>query len=181
MPPKKTVTAEGRIKKRPVEEDLDKLEEENKIEEEVETMEKKPMKSIDQYFNKTNKDEKADSLKKIKPDEPLPRDFYMCDVVELAEKLIGTYLIRYLDNGDVIKSMIVETEAYKAPLDKACHAYNNKKTDKTKWFWQEGGHLYMYSIYGNNNCMNIVSATAEEPEAVLIRAIEPIEGIAIMK
>jgi len=59
----------------------------------------------------------------------------MCDVVELAEKLIGTYLIRTLDDGQVLKAMIVETEAYKAPLDKACHAFNNKKTDKTKWFW----------------------------------------------
>ena len=46
--------------------------------------------------------------------------------------------------------MIVETEAYKAPLDKACHAYNNKKTDRTKYFWLPGGHVYMFSIYGAN-------------------------------
>lgn len=71
----------------------------------------------------------------MKDSDPIPRSFYMCDVVELAEKLIGTYLIRYLDDGQVLKAMIVETEAYKAPLDKACHAFNNKKTDKTKWFW----------------------------------------------
>jgi len=71
----------------------------------------------------------------LKDSDPIPRSFYMCDVVELAEKLIGTYLIRYLDDGQVLKAMIVETEAYKAPLDKACHAFNNKKTDKTKWFW----------------------------------------------
>lgn len=105
----------------------------------------------------------------------------MCDVVELAEKLIGMVLVREFPDGTTIKAMIVETEAYKAPDDKACHAFDNKKTEKTKWFWQEGGHLYMYSIYGNNNCMNIVSATKDEPEAVLIRALEPITNIARMK
>ncbi len=66
---------------------------------------------------------------------------------------------------------------YKRPLDKACHAYNNKKTEKTKYFWLEGGHLYLYSIYGNNTCLNIVAGLENEPEAVLIRAVEPLDGI----
>ena len=47
-----------------------------------------------------------------------------------------------------MKAIIVETEAYKSPHDKACHAYNNKKTNKTKYFWLEGGHVYMFNIYG---------------------------------
>lgn len=77
--------------------------------------------------------------------------------------------------------MIVETEAYKAPEDKACHAYNNKKTDRTKYFWQDGGCIYMFSIYGHNYCMNITAATKNDPEAVLIRAVEPIEGIELVR
>ena len=44
-----------------------------------------------------------------------------------------------------------------SPLDKACHAYNNKKTEKTKYFWLDGGHLYIYSIYGSNICLNVVA------------------------
>ncbi len=77
----------------------------------------------------------------------LSRDFYMCDVVELSKKLLGKYIVRKMENNTLLKFKIVETEAYKAPLDKACHAYNNKKTEKTKWFWQDGGHLYIYSIH----------------------------------
>lgn len=66
------------------------------------------------------------------------------------------------------------------PHNQACHAYNNKKTEKTKWFWQDGGHLYIYSIYGNNNCLNITAADKDKPEAVLIRAVEPLEGHKLM-
>ena len=72
--------------------------------------------------------------------------------------------------------MIVETEAYKAPLDKGCHAYSNKKTNKTKWFWQDGGFTYMYSVYGQNYCFNVVAKNKDCPEAVLVRAVEPLEG-----
>jgi len=57
-----------------------------------------------------------------------------------------------------MKMRIIETEAYKAPLDKACHAYNNNKTNRTSSFWLEGGHCYMYSIYGANYCFNVVAA-----------------------
>ncbi|EAS05440.1 3-methyladenine DNA glycosylase (macronuclear) [Tetrahymena thermophila SB210] len=177
MPPKKTRAQNGKVQKRPVEEDLDEIEEEVKMESEDQNKK-------NQKENTTNgkpQTDDQDILKKLGDDDPIPKEFYNCCVVDLAQKLIGTYLIRVLDDGTVLKAMIVETEAYKAPLDKACHAYNNKKTEKTKWFWQDGGHLYMYSIYGNNNCMNIVSATKDEPEAVLIRALEPIQGIQVMK
>lgn len=76
-----------------------------------------------------------------------------------------------------VKCMIVETEAYKAPCDKGCHAYNGKKTDRNSSFWLDGGHCYMYSIYGANYCFNVVAAKENEPEAVLVRAVEPIENI----
>jgi DNA-3-methyladenine glycosylase len=105
-------------------------------------------------------------------------------VVELAKSLLGKVMIRKINN-DVIKAVIVETEAYKAPLDKACHAFNStfdlnldKKTDKTKYFWLDGGHLYIYTIYMPTNiCLNVVAGLEGEPEAVLIRAVQPITGI----
>ncbi|CAD8111448.1 unnamed protein product [Paramecium sonneborni] len=103
----------------------------------------------------------------------LSSDFYKVDVVELAQKLIGKIIIRQLPQGEG-RGIIVETEAYKAPDDKASHAYNNKKTERTKYFWQDGGHLYVYSIYGNNYCLNITAASKDDPEAVLIRAIQPL-------
>ncbi|CAD8090931.1 unnamed protein product [Paramecium primaurelia] len=100
--------------------------------------------------------------------------FYKVDVIELAQKLIGKIIVRQLPQGEV-RALIVEAEAYKAPEDKACHAYNNKKTERTQYFWQDGGHLYIYSIYGNNYCLNITAATKNDPEAVLIRAIQPLK------
>ena len=114
-------------------------------------------------------------------EKPLSADFYKTDVVTLAKDLLGKIIVRKLPDGSKIKVMIVETEAYKAPEDKACHAYNNKKTDRTKYFWTDGGHLYIFSIYGPNNCMNIVAADKNQPEAVLLRAVEPIEGLDIIK
>ena len=79
----------------------------------------------------------------------------------MARLLIGKIIVRKTKKG-IIKALIVETEAYKAPLDKACHAYNNKKTERTKYFWLEGGHLYIYSIYmPTNNCLNIVAGESD--------------------
>ena len=105
------------------------------------------------------------------------RSFFMNNVVELAENLIGTVICRKID-GEIVKCRIVETEAYWGPLDKACHAYNNKKNNKTKYFWTIGGSVYMFHIYVPQNvCFNIVAGEADSPEAVLIRAVEPIEGI----
>jgi DNA-3-methyladenine glycosylase len=109
----------------------------------------------------------------------LGREFYLTDVVDLSKKLLGKIIVRKID-GVYCKARIVETEAYKAPYDKACHAYNNRKTDRTKYFWQIGGSLYVYMVH-SVNCLNITAATEKEPEAVLIRAVEPIAGIEKIK
>jgi DNA-3-methyladenine glycosylase len=109
-------------------------------------------------------------------------------VVELAKSLLGKVMVRKI-NGSVIKAVIVETEAYKAPLDKGCHAYNSnplpnpdKKTEKTKYFWLDGGHLYIYTIYMPTNiCLNVVAGLEGQPEAVLIRAVQPIVGVDVVK
>ncbi len=110
----------------------------------------------------------------------LQRNFFLTDAVSLAKKLIGKIIVRKI-NEEVIKCRIVETEAYMAPEDKASHSYNNRKTDRTKPFWNTGGHLYVYLIYGINNCMNIIANDADKPQAVLIRAVEPISGLDLIK
>lgn len=81
-----------------------------------------------------------------------------------------------------MRARIVETEAYKAPEDKGCHAYNNKRTPKTEAFWCKPGSWYVYTIFmPTNKCLNIVAAEEGVPEATLIRACEPLEGIAKMQ
>ena len=109
----------------------------------------------------------------------LPRDFYMTDGVDLAQKLLGKILVRRI-NGKLVKCKIVETEAYIGPRDKGAHCYNNRKTDRTKYFWQVGGCLYVYSIH-QSVCLNIVANADDKPEAILIRAVEPISGIETIK
>ena len=118
--------------------------------------------------------ESSSNIEKGKP-KRLSRSFFTVDVVTLAKKLLGKHFVRITPKGET-RFTIVETEAYKAPEDKACHAYNNKKTDRTKY----GGCLYIFMIYGHC-CLNITAATKEEPEAVLIRAVEPVYGIDIVR
>ena len=81
----------------------------------------------------------------------LGRDYFRQEVVHLAKDLLGKVIVRHLQNGKSIRCRIVETEAYKAPHDKACHAYNNKKTLRTKPFWYDGGHWYVFTIYMKTN------------------------------
>ena len=91
-------------------------------------------------------------------------------------------MVRILDDGSIIKVRIVETEAYMGEHDKACHAYKNKKTERTKYFWENGGNLYIYNIYmPTNYCVNVVSGQEGVAEAVLIRGVEPVEGIEIIQ
>ncbi|MCV9385803.1 DNA-3-methyladenine glycosylase [Reichenbachiella ulvae] len=105
----------------------------------------------------------------------LPKSFYLReDVVEIAKDLLGKFLVTNL-NGELRKGMIVETEAYSQYDDKACHAYNGKRTKRTETMFLEGGHAYVYLCYGIHHLFNVVTNKADVAEAVLIRAIEPIE------
>lgn len=103
----------------------------------------------------------------------LEREFFMTDAINLAKKLLNKVIIRYIDNI-YIKYRIIETEAYMGVIDRACHSYGGRKTERTKHFWNEGGHLYIYSIYGTNICLDIVANDRDTPEGVLIRAVEPL-------
>lgn len=100
----------------------------------------------------------------------LDRDFFRQNSYQLAKALLGKVLV--FKNK---KYRIVETEAYLGITDKAAHSYNNKKTPRTKTMYLDGGHLYVYFIYGMYYMLNIVANQVEVPEAVLIRAIAPID------
>lgn len=103
----------------------------------------------------------------------LDKSYFRSDALTLAKSLLGKILVREVD-GKIIKSKIVETEAYVGKCDKACHAYNGKRTNRTKILYSEGGVAYVYLIYGMYNCLNVVTGIEEEAEAVLIRAVEPL-------
>ncbi|MGL6174509.1 MAG: DNA-3-methyladenine glycosylase [Cellulosilyticaceae bacterium] len=104
--------------------------------------------------------------------------FYMRDSLEVAKDLLGKILVRE-EEGLVGKFKIVETEAYRGIEDKGAHSYGGKKTERTKPMFEAGGITYIYLIYGMYNCLNIVTNIKENPQAVLIRAVEPLDEEAI--
>jgi DNA-3-methyladenine glycosylase len=106
----------------------------------------------------------------------LDRDFYHQDVLKLARALLGKVFIR-MEDGQRLSGMIVETEAYLGIPDKAAHTVGGRRTQRNASMWQDGGTLYVYFTYGMHHCMNVVAQQADEPVAVLIRALEPIDGI----
>ncbi|MDI6402506.1 DNA-3-methyladenine glycosylase [Balneolaceae bacterium ANBcel3] len=107
----------------------------------------------------------------------VPRAFFCdSDVVSLAQKLIGCTLWTRSEAG-LSAGMIVETEAYDGLVDRACHAYGGRKTDRTRIFYQPGGVLYTYLCYGIHTLSNIITGPENSPQAILIRAVQPVHGI----
>lgn len=106
----------------------------------------------------------------------LPDSFYQrTNVVKIARELLGKMLFTNV-NGIITAGMIVETEAY-SWKEKGCHAYGAKKTNRNAVMFEKGGHTYVYLCYGMHYLFNIVTNQAEVPEAVLIRALQPVHGI----
>lgn len=108
-----------------------------------------------------------------------PEFFTRHDVVQIAKDLLGCYLISEI-GGIRTAGRISETEAYRAPDDRACHAYANRRTPRTEVMFHEGGHAYIYLCYGIHHLFNVVTGPEGSAHAVLIRAIEPTEGLATM-
>ncbi len=106
----------------------------------------------------------------------LKRKFYRKPSIQLAQELIGKILVRNI-NGQKISGRIVEVEAYMGIEDKAAHSYAGKRTKRTEVMYGIPGILYVFLIYGMYSCVNIVAGKLNEPQAVLIRAIEPIDGL----
>lgn len=110
----------------------------------------------------------------------LPEEFYTrTDVVQIAKELLGK-VIETRFNGQMTSGMIVETEAYEGITDKASHAYGGRRTKRTEVMYWKGGVAYVYLCYGIHHLFNVVTNTEGTPHAVLVRAVEPLEGIDIM-
>ncbi len=107
----------------------------------------------------------------------LSRDFYLRnDVVQISKDLLGKYLFTFVD-GKLTAGIISETEAYAGVVDKASHAYGNRRTARTETMFAQGGTSYVYLCYGIHSLFNVVTNEQDIPHAVLIRAIKPIKGI----
>ena len=109
----------------------------------------------------------------------LTRDYFERDTLTVAKELIGTVLFRQTPQGTVA-GCIVETEAYLGERDPAAHSYKGKR-DRTAVLYGDKACAYVYLIYGMYHCLNLTSGDTGLPECVLIRALEPIEGLPLMR
>jgi DNA-3-methyladenine glycosylase len=109
----------------------------------------------------------------------LPRSFYSRPALTVATDLLGKVLVRRRE-GKILAGIIVETEAYVGPHDLACHA-SRGHTPRTAVMFGAPGHAYVYMIYGFYFCLNVVTDRVGYPAAVLIRAVEPVENVDLMR
>lgn len=112
----------------------------------------------------------------------LSREFYTRnDVLVVARELLGKLLVVPGPKGERVSGRIVEVEAYRGPEDRASHAYGGRRTKRTETMYREGGVAYVYFVYGMYYQFNVVSGVADVPHAILVRALEPVEGLEIMR
>ena len=110
----------------------------------------------------------------------LKREFYERYTLTVAKELLGKLLVHETREGTTI-GKIVETEAYNGPEDKASHAYNNLRTERTEVQYGPKGHAYVYQVYGMYFCFDVTSGRlVGKPEAILVRALEPIGSLGVM-
>ena len=110
----------------------------------------------------------------------VPLSFYQRkDVVKIAKELLGKIVVTNFE-GKITSGRIVETEAYAGIIDKASHAYAGRRTARNEHMYSAAGTAYIYICYGMHQMLNVVTNDKEIPDAILIRAVEPIEGIEIM-
>ncbi|MDR3166212.1 MAG: DNA-3-methyladenine glycosylase [Synergistaceae bacterium] len=113
----------------------------------------------------------------------LPRGFYLREAAAVARELLGAILVKKSAEG-ITSGVIVETEAYAGHRDAACHAFKHPSPPpghRTRVMFGDGGYAYVYFIYGMHSCFNVTANVAGKPDAILIRAIEPMDGIELMR
>src|SRR5262245_39354296 len=111
----------------------------------------------------------------------LPREFYANpDVLAVARQLLGQRLVVRGPGGRRVSGIMVETEAYRGPRDRASHAYGGRRTRRTHTMYPMGGTAYVYFVYGMHHQFNVVTNEVDVPHAVLVRALEPDEGVDLM-
>ena len=106
-------------------------------------------------------------------------EFIGSDILRICRSLLGKVIVSHQEEIPT-SGVIVELEAYKAPEDKASHAYNDRKTERTEVMFMKGGHAYVYLCYGIHHMFNIVTGPQNTAHAILVRAIEPLEGMSAM-
>lgn len=111
--------------------------------------------------------------------EPLPRSFYARDVLEVAPDCVGKVLVHASASG-LVAGRVVECEAYRGPEDQAAHSWKGRRTARTEAMFGPPGTVYMYLLYGTSWALNVVTGDEGEPQAILIRALEPVVGVEIM-
>lgn len=108
----------------------------------------------------------------------LKKDFYLReDVFEITRDLLGKYLFTRIGEDEITGGMIVEAEAYAGIIDKASHAYGERRTDRTKIMYHHGGVSYVYLCYGIHSMFNVITNKEDIPHAILIRAVQPTHGL----
>lgn len=112
----------------------------------------------------------------------LPRKFYLRDdTVQVARELLGKLLVVPDSGGHRISGMIVETEAYLGVEDRAAHSYGGRRTARNEVMYGQAGHVYVFFVYGMYHQFNVVTGPIDHPHAILVRAVEPVEGIEVMR
>ncbi|MEP7212922.1 MAG: DNA-3-methyladenine glycosylase [Acidobacteriota bacterium] len=112
----------------------------------------------------------------------LPQNFYLRDdTLSVARELLGKLLVVPTESGERVSAMIVETEAYLGTIDKAAHTFGGRRTRRNEITYAAGGHVYVFFVYGMYFQLNFVIGDIDMPHVVLIRAVEPVEGIDVMR
>ena len=112
--------------------------------------------------------------------QPLSRDFYATNALRLARRLLGKVLVHRTRDGTTAGRVVV-VEAYRGPTDRAAHSFGGRRTPRNEVMWGPPGHAYVYFVYGMHWCANVVAAREGVPEAVLLRALEPLDGLELMR
>lgn len=106
----------------------------------------------------------------------IERKFYMRDAVTVGKDILGKIIVKKTADGKIMSGRITEVEAYMGATDKASHSYGGKRTKRTEVMYKEGGYSYVFLIYGMYECFNVTVGKKGDPQAVLIRGVEPLEN-----